>query len=612
MAHASTILLVALLLCLSSFVRADEDTEDVVTLPIGKARGVKANDDLLIFKGIRYGTYQKRFETSRLVTTLAEKGEIYNATQFGSSCPQNSRFNFGSPESEDCLFLNIWAPKNKPKNAKVMVFIHGGGYIQGSGNDIYIDGIAHAKKGIILVTFNYRLAIFGFFAHPDLTLEDPENPTNFGLLDQIVALKWVKKYISFFGGNPEDITVFGESAGANSIQWLMAHKDHSTNPLFTKAIMQSTPASAFPHELNESESYGADFATQLGCVGPNSLSCLRKLSYKKLSSGSWSRRTFSPTVTPLPYSPTRMFTPHTDYKNFPVHPAVQGIKGNGKSHKIIIGTTQHEWMFFMWIMHTFKYPSDEWMHDSIDLIFSSPYFTNQSQVGLSKRLEELYPRTAYPSGLDRVSAIHTDMIFYCPSRSYAQKLVEQGAEVHFYLFSHEATYGNKLLKSYHASELPFVFQKTVKDMFGGLVKLFPTNFTSSEIELSDNIIKIWAEYGEQTNVMFGDKLEWKPFSAIGENYLEIAIPPKMVLGSRLDEKCAFWDEVLPSPQQAIIFDLMAHEPFLLKAINEFTIDLLLLLFKKGKFVGLISISFVFVLLVWCRKAKKSIKKKKRE
>lgn len=142
---------------------------------------------------------------------------------------------------EDCLYLNIWTPLEKSKNPSgypVAFWIHGGAFINGFGSEMEFDGAEYAKRGVILVTINYRLGAFGFLALPELAAEDDHLSTgNYGILDQIAALKWVHENIGAFGGNPENITIFGQSAGAMSVQTLC--NSPLTKGLFARAIMQS-------------------------------------------------------------------------------------------------------------------------------------------------------------------------------------------------------------------------------------------------------------------------------------------------------------------------------------------------------------------------------------
>ncbi|MCP5145140.1 MAG: carboxylesterase family protein [Gammaproteobacteria bacterium] len=143
--------------------------------------------------------------------------------------------------SEDCLFINIWATAATPvAPLPVLVYMHGGGFNEGSGNVAVYDGAALARRGIIVVTVNYRLGVFGFLAHPELTAESPHNASgNYGLLDQIAALKWVKRNIGNFGGDPDNVTIAGQSAGAMSVYMLTASP--LAKDLFQRAIVQSGP-----------------------------------------------------------------------------------------------------------------------------------------------------------------------------------------------------------------------------------------------------------------------------------------------------------------------------------------------------------------------------------
>src|SRR5262249_22189780 len=152
------------------------------------------------------------------------------ATDFGPSCvqepyPQTSIYYSDlGPVNEDCLYLNVWtAAKSASDKRPVMVWIHGGGYTRGTGATPTYGGELLAKKGVVVVTINYRLGIFGFMAHPELTKESPNHASgNYGLLDMVAALKWVQKNIAAFGGDPKRVTIFGESAGSSAVNYLMA------------------------------------------------------------------------------------------------------------------------------------------------------------------------------------------------------------------------------------------------------------------------------------------------------------------------------------------------------------------------------------------------------
>ncbi|MDP4209316.1 MAG: carboxylesterase family protein [Bacteroidota bacterium] len=183
--------------------------------------------------------------------------------------------------SEDCLYLNVWTPaKSSSEKLPVLVYFHGGGFVAGDGSEYRYDGESMAKKGIVSITINYRMGIFGFLAHPALTQESPHHSSgNYGLLDQHAALVWVQKNIAAFGGDPEKVTIGGESAGSSSVSAQMASP--LSKGLFVRAIAESGavlgPHSCVP--LSQAEQNGANFVQKIGVT---SLSDLRKLSADSL------------------------------------------------------------------------------------------------------------------------------------------------------------------------------------------------------------------------------------------------------------------------------------------------------------------------------------------
>ena len=223
----------------------------LIDTPCGKIQGI-LSDEIIAYKGIRYAT-ANRFEYPKLVTSW---DGIYDATKYGNCSYQARAFKdeslnpkkifyyneFRKGESytysEDCLFLNIWTPSNVNENDKlpVLIYIHGGGFTGGCGHELHFDGPIWPKKGIIGVTINYRLGPLGFIAMKEL--KDIDNHTgNYGLFDQLAAMTWVKNNISSFGGDPNNITIMGQSAGAMSV--LKHCISPLTDGIFNKAIMLS-------------------------------------------------------------------------------------------------------------------------------------------------------------------------------------------------------------------------------------------------------------------------------------------------------------------------------------------------------------------------------------
>ncbi|MBC6983504.1 carboxylesterase/lipase family protein [Caulobacter sp. 17J80-11] len=237
----------------------------VVRAPAGAVKG-QAADGVNVFRGLPYAEApvgQRRWKPP--VPAAAWKG-VRDASKFGPVCyqppsrPGSIYTEQTGQMSEDCLSLNVWAPADA-RDAPVMVWIHGGALVGGASSQAMYDGAALAKRGVVVVSINYRLGVLGYLAHPDLSAESPDHVSgNYGLLDQIEALRWVKRNIAAFGGDPEKVTVAGESAGALSVMYLMASPQ--ARGLFHQAIAQSAYMISTP-ELREAR-FGAPSAEQAG------------------------------------------------------------------------------------------------------------------------------------------------------------------------------------------------------------------------------------------------------------------------------------------------------------------------------------------------------------
>ena len=196
---------------------------DMVTIKDGALKGAVA-DGVASFKNIPFAAPPVGPLRWKPPQKEAAWTGVRDATAFGPTCMQVSGMfgGRGGPASEDCLQLNVYTPANRPKGKKlpVMVWIYGGGFVGGAAS--YYNGTSFAQDGVVLVTVNYRLGRLGWFAHPGLTAEAQGGPTgDFGLMDQIAGLKWVKANIGAFGGDASNVTVFGESAGAMSVNYLL-------------------------------------------------------------------------------------------------------------------------------------------------------------------------------------------------------------------------------------------------------------------------------------------------------------------------------------------------------------------------------------------------------
>ena len=263
---AVTALLVSGLFIHSSSARAEKNSLTVKT-KTGKVMG-KADGTVRTFLGIPFAQPPVGPLRWKPPMPAAKWKGVRQATEFGSHCMQPTIYKdmiFRDPGiSEDCLTLNVWTPATDAKaKLPVMVWIFGGGFVAGGTSEARQDGTNLAKNGVVVVSMNYRLGIFGFFAHPDLTAESPNKASgNYGLMDQTAALKWVRDNIAAFGGDPEKVTLFGESAGSFSVSSQMASP--LAKGLFIHAIGESGGAFAsagLPYKsLAEAEAQDADFA----------------------------------------------------------------------------------------------------------------------------------------------------------------------------------------------------------------------------------------------------------------------------------------------------------------------------------------------------------------
>ncbi len=244
---------------------------DVVRIDSGGLSGVAA-DDVVSFKGIPFAAPPVGDLRWRPPAPPAPWPGVRAATAYGAVCMQKISADNGlgpGPASEDCLTLNVFTPVGKTGPAlPVMVWIHGGGLVNGSGTAALYDGSALARQGVVVVTINYRLGRFGFFAHPALTAEQRGAAlANYGLMDQIAALKWVRRNIARFGGDPGNVTIFGESAGGLSVNRLMMMRQ--ARGLFHKAIVESGAGRERGETLARAEQAGAAFAAKLGVTAPD-------------------------------------------------------------------------------------------------------------------------------------------------------------------------------------------------------------------------------------------------------------------------------------------------------------------------------------------------------
>jgi para-nitrobenzyl esterase len=290
------LLLAAALLAAACSTTSQSSDPTVAQVESGQLKGVE-KEGIVSFKGVPYAAAPVGDLRWRAPRPAAKWQGVRDASAYGPICMQkmpNPDNGIGQyPASEDCLSLNIFTQtmtERMGRNAKrpVMLWIHGGGFVNGSGSAELYDGSQLAKRGVVVVTINYRLGRFGSFAHPLLTKEAAGQPTaNYGMMDMIASLEWTKRNIAAFGGDPNNVTIFGESAGGMAVQKLMTSP--AARGLFHKAAVQSGAGrenvvyldKPSPRGLPSAESEGAAFAKSLG-VSPTSTADLRAIPADKI------------------------------------------------------------------------------------------------------------------------------------------------------------------------------------------------------------------------------------------------------------------------------------------------------------------------------------------
>ncbi len=340
---------------------------------------------------------------------------VRNAGQFGPRCMQRSIFgdmNFRSDGmSEDCLYLNVWTPaKSANQKLPVLVYFFGGGFVAGDGSEGRYDGESMAKKGIVAITVNYRLGVFGFMAHPELTKESPQRASgNYGLFDQHVALKWVQQNIAAFGGDPKRVTIAGESAGSIAVSAQMASP--LSKNLIAGAIGESGSIlgalSAIP--LAQAEEAGIKFASSL--AEGASLSELRAMSAERLLE-----------ATAKPGQPR--FTPTADGYFFPKSPFDIYAAGEQAHVPLLAGVNSEEMGYFA-VMGREK-PTVENYRKALERLYP----------GKSEEVFQLYPASNETEVMDSAQDLASDRFISYSTWKWVDVATKTGGKpTYYYLYA---------------------------------------------------------------------------------------------------------------------------------------------------------------------------------
>jgi para-nitrobenzyl esterase len=445
---------------------------------------------------------------------------VRDASAFGAPCAQSILGDWNKHDAEtskeDCLFLNVMTPVWPPKERlPVMFWLHGGGNAGGTASSaLYKDGTL-IQHGVILVTANYRLGVFGFFAHPGLTRESSHHASgNYGLMDQIAALRWVHENIAKFGGDPSNVTAFGQSAGAHDISLLM------TSPLskdsFQRAIAESGSALSPPlPSLSESEASGEKLAAALKApAGDGAIKFLRQLSTQDFLNG---MPTQDPGQPPL-------LGPNIDGWVIPRSPAAVFATGHESSIPLIIGSTTREFGS--------SAPPDE-VRKFIQNVTGPLAGRALALYGLIDGQGTTDP--IYGSTADQWSG---DLVFRCPAATEAVWHQAARRPTYEYQFEH-AIPGQEAQGAVHSSDLPYVFGFYPKT--GNI----SGNFGETDYKTSDLIETYWTNFAKTGNPNGGTLPNW-PELGDTQTFLEFTQDARTAVksGGLRRAQCDLYREVL--------------------------------------------------------------------
>ncbi|MFL6353725.1 MAG: carboxylesterase/lipase family protein [Bryobacteraceae bacterium] len=446
-----------------------------------------ADGRIRIFKGIPFAAPpvgDLRWQPPQPVSPWAG---VRKATEFGARCMQGRIYEdmvFRDPgPSEDCLYLNVWTPGSSAEaGLPVMVWIYGGGFQAGSASEPRQDGENLAKKGVIVVSLNYRLGVFGFFSHPELTKESPHHASgNYGLLDQVAALEWVHKNIAAFGGNPDNVTIFGESAGSISVSAQMASP--LSKGLLKQAIGQSGGAFMLTPRMpsvSETQQTGAEFAKSLGV---STLHALRAMPADQVLKAALKDKT-----------KTYRFWPNVDGYFFPQTPAAIYAAGK-QAHVALLGgwnADEHD--------HTTFLETPEATKENYAAKVRAEYGRHADEV------LTLYAGTNQKEMKESARDLASDQfIAYSTWKWLDMQLATGESPVYRYHFEQAppTPTGEPDRGAYHSADIEYVFETL--DW-----KRLP--WTADDRKLSDIISSYWTNFAKRGNPNGPGLPEWPSYS----------------------------------------------------------------------------------------------------
>ncbi len=416
---------------------------------------------------------------------------VADATTFGPRAPQlpgamEVAINGGEPpptSEADCLTLNVWTPAADTVHRPVMVWIHGGGFVNGAGSSPWYDGERFCvDHDVVLVSVNYRLGVLGFTSLGAVGGDEFASSGNVGVLDVVAGLRWVATNIARFGGDPDNVTIFGESAGAMSVGTLLALP--SAEGLFHRAILQSGAASHV-HSREVAEGYTTKLCEALGM--PNAtVAQLQALPVDDLL------RAHAEISVPGGGGGL-VSSPVVDGVVLPRRPLEAVASGAARDVTLLIGTNRDEWRLFAVANRAFMETDDDRLLSGVERVLGDR--APQAIATYRERLADAPPAAI-------LAAAMTDSVFRVPALSLADAQVAAGGDAYVYLFTWESPAGRGFLGSCHALELPFVFHT--------LTKPGASQFTGVDAPtgLADDLNATWAAFARHGDPARGSVGAW--------------------------------------------------------------------------------------------------------
>jgi para-nitrobenzyl esterase len=438
---------------------------------------------------------------------------IRQATTFAPHCAQPASPPGAGSTSEDCLYLNVFAPADaSDRNLPVMVWIHGGSLLTGESNDYNPAGLV--QDGVIVVTINYRLGALGFLADTALA-STPGGPSgDYGLMDQQAALRWAQRNIGGFGGDPRNVTLFGESAGGLSVLAQLASP--SARGLFQRAIVESGTYDLAQPSLASAESSGAAFAATVGCASNTAAStaaCLRSL----------------PVSTILETENTGGYYPNIDSAVLPRSIGTALATGQFSHVPVIIGTNHDEWRLFIGgdqLNGTPPVTAANYVAD-ISSTLSLP-------ASKASAVAKEYPLSSYPSPPVALGAVGTDAIFACPALT-AEKDLSKYTPTYAYEFNDENAPDGSLPSpgfpygAAHTFELQYLFD------LGNTA--YPGTLSGPQQQLAQAMKQDWTNFAKAGT----PASSWPRFTASDQRALSLIPPsPQLETNYAAEHHCSFW------------------------------------------------------------------------